>query len=274
MNSNGLLEQLRDLETELHHIETRQNRDRMDSLLHPAFEEVGRSGRRYSRKEVLDEFLARGELEPVHAQDFELDELGPGIVLLRYWSAHVGPSGDLFRHTLRTSLWITTPGGWRMRFHQGTPVEAGSDNRQDTRTSPTDSGLGYELSVTYPVSRERLFSALTDETVLKRIWRVQKITVDARVGGTTRAVYIDGGQDWSFTITYTEVVPNHTLKWVTHFTRFPTKETRVTVLLTDAANGTGLTVRMENFETAQERDANKQAWRHGLATLAELLNES
>jgi uncharacterized protein YndB with AHSA1/START domain len=274
MDSNGLLEQLRGLETELHRIETRRHSGRMDSLLHPDFVEVGRSGRYYSRKEVLEEFLAGGVLEPVHAQNFELEELGQGIALLTYRSAHVGPSGDLFRHTLRTSLWIETAGGWRMRFHQGTPVEAGNDNRQDTRTSLTDSGLGYELSVTYPVSRERLFSALTDETVLKRIWRVQKITVDARVGGTTSSVYVDGGQDWSFTITYTEIVPNHTLKWITRFRSFPTKETRVTVLLTDAANGAELTVRMENFETAQERDANKQAWQHGLATLAELLNES
>jgi len=63
----------------------------------------------------------------------------------------------------------------------------------------TDSELGYELSEIYPVSRERLFRALTDATVLKKIWGVQQITVDARVGGRTSAVYIDGGQDWSFT---------------------------------------------------------------------------
>jgi uncharacterized protein YndB with AHSA1/START domain len=271
MDSNGLLEQLRGLETELHRIETRRHRDRMDTLLHPDFVEVGRSGRRFSREEVLEDFSADGVLEPVHAQDFELGQLGQGIALLTYRSAHVSLSGVLFRHTLRTSLWMKTPGGWRMRFHQGTPVEGGSDNRQDTDRSSTDSGLGYEFSVTYPVSRDRLFSALTNAAVLKRIWRVQQITVDARVGGTTSAVYIDGGQDWSFTITYTEVVPNHRLRWLTHFTSFPTKETRVTILLTDAANGAEVTVRMENFETTQERDANKQAWQHGLATLADIL---
>jgi uncharacterized protein YndB with AHSA1/START domain len=120
-----------------------------------------------------------------------------------------------------------------------------------------DNKLGYELSETYPVSRERLFSALTDATVLKRIWGVQQITVDARVGGRISAVYIDGGQDWSFTITYTEVVPNHTLRWLTHFKSFPTKETRVTVLLKKVAKGTELTIRMENFEAPEERDANK-----------------
>ena len=136
---------------------------------------------------------------------------------------------------------------------------------------PTDTRLGYELSGTYPVSRERLFRALTDAAVLKKIWGVQQITVDARGGGETSAVYVAGGQDWSFTITYTEVVPNRTLKWLTRFKSFPTKETRVTVLFEDAVQGATLTIRMENFENAEERDANRQAWLRGLATLADIV---
>ena len=134
-----------------------------------------------------------------------------------------------------------------------------------------DSKFAYELSQIYPVPPESVFEALTDATVLKKIWGVQEITVDARVGGRTRAVYVDAGQDWSFTITYTEVVPNRTLTWVTHFKSFPTKETKVRLLLNDAATGTELTVRMENFESAEERDANRQAWERGLATLADLV---
>ena len=134
-----------------------------------------------------------------------------------------------------------------------------------------DSKLGYELSETYPVSPQSVFGALTDATVLKRIWGVQQITVDARVGGKAIAVYISEGQDWSFTITYTEVVPNRSLGWITHFRSFPTKETRVAVLLKEADRGTELTIRMENFETAAERDANKQAWQSGLTTLAAIL---
>ena len=135
----------------------------------------------------------------------------------------------------------------------------------------TNSDAAYELSKTYPVSQETLFNALTDSTVLQKIWGVQQITVDARVGGRTNAVYVEGGQDWSFTITYTEVVPNEQLKWITHFKSFPTKETRVTVLFKEADKGTELIVRMENFETTEERDANKQAWQRGLATLADIV---
>jgi uncharacterized protein YndB with AHSA1/START domain len=140
--------------------------------------------------------------------------------------------------------------------------------------SATDEPLGYELTRVYPVAPERLFNALTDATVLKKIWGVQEITVDARIGGKTTAVFVDGGQDWSFTITSSDVVPNRRLKWLTHFHSFPTNETRVTVRLDDAATGTELTIRMENFETADERDANRQAWARGLATLADLIGES
>jgi uncharacterized protein YndB with AHSA1/START domain len=137
--------------------------------------------------------------------------------------------------------------------------------------NPTDSELAYEISEPYPVSQERLFKALTDATVLKKIWGVQEIAVDARVGGKTTAVFVIDGQDWSFTITYTEVAPNRRLKWITHFKSFPTKETRVTAVFDEIATGTKLTVRMENFETSDERDANRQAWQHGLVALMDLV---
>jgi uncharacterized protein YndB with AHSA1/START domain len=134
-----------------------------------------------------------------------------------------------------------------------------------------DSGIGYELSETYPVSRERLFLALTDAAILKEIWGVQQIDVDARVGGRTTAIFLADG-DWSFTITYSEIVPNQRLEWTTRFKAFPTKATRVTVTIEEVERGSTLVIRMGNFETADERDANREAWRAGLASLAPTLN--
>jgi hypothetical protein len=46
------------------------------------------------------------------------------------------------------------------------------------------------------------------------------------------------------------------------------------VLLGAAPVGTELKIRMENFETAEERDANRQAWQRGLSTLADIVGES
>jgi hypothetical protein len=125
MTGSGLLEQLRVLEVELHRLETRQNRKRLEQLLHPDFVEFARSGRRYSRSEVLEEFSASGAaLEPVRAEHFELVELGRGFALLTYLSAHEAPTGELHRQTLRSSLWVQTETGWRIRFHQGTAADA------------------------------------------------------------------------------------------------------------------------------------------------------
>ena len=133
-----------------------------------------------------------------------------------------------------------------------------------------DTGIDYELSRTYSASPAAIFSALTNAAVLKRIWGVQEINVDARVGGQAVATYLVEGQDWSFTITYTELAPaDGRLRWVTRFKSFPSKETRVTVLLTEGDNGTVLTLRMGNLESTEERDANRQAWERGLAILGD-----
>ena len=136
--------------------------------------------------------------------------------------------------------------------------------------NPTDTGIEYELSRMYSASPEALFKALTNPIVLKRMWGVQEITVDARVGGHAVATFVADGQDWSFTITYTELaLEDGRLSWIARFKNFPSKETRVTVLLRPTGNGTALTLRMGNFESAQERDANRQAWERGLLVLAD-----
>ena len=133
--ASDLLDRLRALEIELHRLETRKNRDRLEQLLHPDFVEVARSGRRYSHREVLAEFSeSDATLEPVHAEQFELVELDRGISLLTYLSAHEAKTGALSSYTLRSSVWVETEAGWRMRFHQGTPA--------DLRTVGAEAALG------------------------------------------------------------------------------------------------------------------------------------
>ena len=121
--SNTVLKTLQQLETELHQLETRQNVSRLEELLHPDFEEFGRSGRTFSRKEVLAEFSEITEYPSVVAKNFKLDVFGETIALLTYKSAHVDLFGDSHRHTLRASLWMRGDHGWQMRFHQGTPTD-------------------------------------------------------------------------------------------------------------------------------------------------------
>lgn len=117
-----LLRTLRSLEAALHQPAIRGDAVRLRELLHPRFREFGRSGREYSRDDVLAEPLDQPQ---ILSQDYRLDQLSERLALLTYRSAHVTANGALERHSLRSSLWELTEGGeWQLRFHQGTPTEA------------------------------------------------------------------------------------------------------------------------------------------------------
>ena len=130
----------------------------------------------------------------------------------------------------------------------------------------------YELSRVFAVTPGKLFSCFLDESTLKTIWGVSQITIDARAEGRARAQLTINDENWDFTITYKEVVPGQTLRWVVHFDRLPSKEIRVTLRFKEIAAGTELTLRMENFESWQERDQNRQAWEGALETLQALIS--
>jgi hypothetical protein len=125
-----LLEELRRLETELHTTDARRNRQRMETLLHPDFVDFGRSGTRYTRADVLNEFGPTSVLPSVCSGNFDLAILAEGIALLTYASAHEDGEGKQSRHPLRSSVWVRTNSGWQMRFHQGTPTAARTVDEQ------------------------------------------------------------------------------------------------------------------------------------------------
>ena len=122
-NGNAaVLEELMRLEVELHSQDTRRDRNRIEALLHPDFVEFGRSGLRYTRAEVLAEFET-ATLPRIRSRQFNLALLAQNVALLTYESAHIDAAGALHRHTLRSSVWVRSGAHWRMRFHQGTPLE-------------------------------------------------------------------------------------------------------------------------------------------------------
>jgi hypothetical protein len=130
MNTSALLKKLKALEIELHKNESRRNRKRMEALLHPEFIEFGRSGRTWSRAEIIEEFGSASVLSPVESRNFDLVLLAEDVALLTYVSAHVDEDGIPQRQTLRSSLWVRTGVGWQMRFHQGTPTTAATFDRK------------------------------------------------------------------------------------------------------------------------------------------------
>lgn len=113
---------LRALEVELHHPGVRCSAERLAELMHPDFDEVGRSGRIYTRETVSRFLLSQAHPPAVVPDLFRLVLLAPDVALLTYRSAHRQDDGSLTLHTLRSSVWTRSPQGWQLRYHQGTPA--------------------------------------------------------------------------------------------------------------------------------------------------------
>ena len=147
--------------------------------------------------------------------------------------------------------------------------------RNENKISSIDhfnSGTAYELSKNIPVPPEKLYAAFLDPKALRKIWGLTSITIDARPEGKAIAKLQIGDQNWDFTLTYKEIVPDKKLQWEVHFDRFPEKEILTTLLFNKVKDGTNIIIRQENFATPQERDENKQAWEDTLIKLDALTN--
>ena len=119
-----LLQHLREREVALHQPGVRADVNRLEELLHESFAEIGRSGRSYSRADILGELPLENTSSSVLSQDFCVAVVTNGVALLTYKSAHVDSDGTISCHALRSSLWLHTAQGWQVRFHQGTPTDA------------------------------------------------------------------------------------------------------------------------------------------------------
>ncbi len=114
------LQDLPALEHTLWQTETRHNRALMDATFAPDVHEFGRSGRRYTR----DDLLPNGETHDIDAtlHALTVTQISPEIALVTYQSELRHPDGTEWSN--RASLWDKTSGRWQLRFHQGTPCEA------------------------------------------------------------------------------------------------------------------------------------------------------
>lgn len=108
------LETLVALERELLDPAVRADTIRTGELLHANFEEIGASGRRWTRPEILAK-LSEEEPRETSLELLSLNRLDTATALLMYRSMAAGVSG------LRSSIWLQENGRWQLRFHQGTP---------------------------------------------------------------------------------------------------------------------------------------------------------
>jgi ribonuclease HI len=120
---DAIKEQLIELECALHKPQYRRDPRFLEQTLHPDFTEFGRSGRHYSRQEIIEEIQSISELPVITTSHFELQVLAKDVFLLTYLSSVLGDNAQLCRRTLRSSIWTKVGSHFQLRFHQGTATD-------------------------------------------------------------------------------------------------------------------------------------------------------
>lgn len=116
-----MLAELSSREPIFHRPEFGTSRADFEKMTAEDFWETGASGRRYSRKFVLDELEKRFSVPHAdvwETSDFQCRRLGDDIYLLTYTLLQ-----DHVRLTRRSTVWRKTAKGWKIVYHQGTVVE-------------------------------------------------------------------------------------------------------------------------------------------------------
>ncbi len=82
----------------------RSDREWVERILHPRFDSVG----------------MRDDGGVLSLYDYRIDLIDEDVALVRYVTK---PENGASTSSDRTSVWINTNEGWRLRFHQGTPLK-------------------------------------------------------------------------------------------------------------------------------------------------------
>ncbi len=92
----------------------RSRPDLVERYLHADFVEIGASGRRRDRTEVIADLAAEPEVGDLTVSELEARHVSDGILLVTYRTS--SPDRDV----LRSSWWVRVDGDLLMVFHQGT----------------------------------------------------------------------------------------------------------------------------------------------------------
>jgi aminoglycoside 3-N-acetyltransferase len=91
---------------------------RVAALLADDFVEIGKSGRVWSRDDVVAALAAQPGIDDVAVGPMGGQRIAAGLVVVRYTTHHHGGPATVHR----TGWWRQTPNGWQCWFHQATVV--------------------------------------------------------------------------------------------------------------------------------------------------------
>lgn len=118
--TNFLTDQIRQLEKALATHDVRTSGVALCDILHPEFEEFGKSGRRLDRTQIIDDLTTNTNSTAYSISDFSVECLAENVALATYRIPPRTIDGVSYPGSLRSSLWVNNNGTWQLRFHQGT----------------------------------------------------------------------------------------------------------------------------------------------------------
>ncbi|MDF1645526.1 MAG: DUF4440 domain-containing protein [Legionellaceae bacterium] len=113
-----MFEAVEKLEVQLLLNDMRKDESFLDSVLSEDFIEYGQSGKVYSKKDVIEHLKTESIHRSLEATNLKTRVLAEDIFQVTYVSII-----DTNSKALRSSIWKRFESGWKMVFHQGTPLK-------------------------------------------------------------------------------------------------------------------------------------------------------
>jgi len=108
MNASDII---KNFETELLQPEIRKSTERLDELIADEFTEIGESGKKYNKQDILDNLPKQSEVK-FTIQNFNAVEISPGIVLATYQAEKEIAGSKNKTFSLRSSFWQNRNDKW------------------------------------------------------------------------------------------------------------------------------------------------------------------
>ena len=116
------------LETGLQTPSGRRDLSQLEDLLHADYQELGLSGKLWTRAQVIDALIHEAEPRRISASDFKLHVTGELEAVLTYRTCELKADGEPARWARRRSVWRrdAAHANWRIVSHEALPDNDGT----------------------------------------------------------------------------------------------------------------------------------------------------
>lgn len=118
---NNIANIIKELELSLLKPEVRSSKDSLDKLLADDFVEIGTSGKKYTKSDILERLPNTLEKVEYTAIDFSVEMPSKDVAITTFKTERTTDGNDKVI-SQRNSHWRKTDSGWQMFFHEATPI--------------------------------------------------------------------------------------------------------------------------------------------------------